>query len=214
LFFLIISGMPMDALRSYQATTAAAAPYVFATHAGQAVQQPALYAAQLQAAAAQQQQQQAAQLAAATQQQQQQQQSNFISGIPAGCMLVRTSNGGYALLAQSPAAAAAATAAMQPQAQASYGQQQYISFNSAGQPTATTARLPMTMIGGQPQQVVYQYAGQPTIQAGPTQYVQLSSNYAQQQQQQQLSTSPIMQTGTSVGSQGSYLFSIKSRVNM
>ena len=201
--------MPLDAFRTYQATTAAAAPYVFATHAGQAVQQPALYAAQLQAAAAQQQQQQAAQLAAATQQQQQQQQQqSLMNGIPAGCMLVRTSNGGYALLAQSPAAAATA---MQSQAQTSLAQQQYISLNAAGQPTANAARL--AMVGGQPQQVVYQYAGQPTIQAGPTQYVQLPSNYAQQQQQQ-LSTSPIMQTATSVASQGLYYFSIKFMIDL
>jgi hypothetical protein len=196
-FSLIISGVPLDAFRNYQTTTNAAAPYVFATHAGQNIQQSALYAAQLQAA-----QQQAAQFAAATQQQQQQQQQTLINGIPPGYMLVRTSNGGYALLAQSSTAAAAA----QQQAQTQLAQQQYFSFNAAGQPTATAARLPVAMVGGQQQQVVYQYAGQPTIQAGPTQYIQLPSNYAQQQQQQQLSTSPIMQTATSAASQGLYIF--------
>ncbi|CAF4384960.1 unnamed protein product, partial [Adineta steineri] len=116
---------------------------------------------------------------------------------PAGYTLVRTAGGGYALLAQSPAAT---NAAMQSQAQAQLAQQQqqqqqYISFNAAGQPTATTARLPIGMVGGQQQQqVVYQYAGQPTIQAGPTQYIQLPANYAQQQG---LSTSPVMQTSNS-----------------
>ncbi len=198
----------MDALRNYQ-TANAAAPYMFATHAGQTIQQPALYAAQLQAAA---QQQQAAQFAAAANQQQQQQQQNLMNSIPAGCMLVRTANGGYALLAQSSTAAAAATA-MQQQAQTSLAQQQYISFNAAGQPTANSARLSMAMVGGQPQQVVYQYAGQPTIQAAPTQYIQVPSNYAQQQQQQ-LSTSPIMQTAISAASQGSYIFRIKSMINL
>ncbi len=208
-FSFIISGVSLDALRNYQ-TANAAAPYMFATHAGQTIQQPALYAAQLQAAA---QQQQAAQFAAAAnQQQQQQQQQNLMNSIPAGCMLVRTANGGYALLAQSPTAAAAATA-MQQQAQSSLAQQQYISFNAAGQPTANSARLSMAMVGGQPQQVVYQYAGQPTIQAAPTQYIQVPSNYAQQQQQQ-LSTSPIMQTAISAASQGSYSFRIKSMINL
>ncbi len=191
----------MDALRNYQ-TANAAAPYMFATHAGQTIQQPALYAAQLQAAA---QQQQAAQFAAAANQQQQQQQQNLMNSIPAGYMLVRTSNGGYALLGQPPTASAAAIQSQaQAQAQASLAQPQYISFNAAGQPTATAARLPMAMVGGQPQQVVYQYAGQPTIQAAPTQYIQLPTNYAQQQQQQQqqLSTSPVMQTTTSATPQG------------
>ncbi|CAF4394004.1 unnamed protein product, partial [Adineta steineri] len=161
----------LDALRGYQTASAAAgSPYVLATQGGQTIQQPALYAAQLQAVAQQQQQQ--AQMAAAIQQQQQQQQQqqSLMSGIPAGCMLVRTANGGYALLAQSPTAAAALQ---------SQGQQQYISFNAAGQPTVT--RLPAGMVGGQQQQqqqqqVVYQYAGQ------PTQYIQVPSNYAQQQQ--------------------------------
>jgi preprotein translocase subunit YajC len=177
----------MDAFRGYQ-TGSAAAQYALAAQAGQTMQQPALYAAQLQAAA---QQQQAAQYAAAVaqQQQQQQQQQNLINSIPAGYSLVRTSNGGYALLAQSQAATAAA---MQPQVQ-----QQYISFNAAGQPTAT--RLPAGMVGGQSQQVIYQYAGQPTIQASPTQYIQLPANYVQQQG---LSTSPVMQTASSSAPQG------------
>jgi hypothetical protein len=205
-FSLIISAVSLDALRGYQTTTAAASPYVFATHAGQTIQQPALYAAQLQAVA---QQQQAAQLAAAAavQQQQQQQQQSLINSIPAGYMLVRTANGSYALLAQSPTASATS---IQQQAQTSLAQQQYISFNAAGQPTATGARLPVAMVGGQPQQIVYQYAGQPTIQAAPTQYIQVPANYAQQQQQQQqLSTSPVMQTATSATSQGLYSFRIK-----
>ncbi len=183
----------MDALRGYQTT--AANPYMLATSAGQTIQQPALYAAQLQAVA---QQQQAAQFAAAAQQQQQQQ--NLMNSIPAGYMLVRTANGGYALLAQSPTASAAA---IQQQTQTPLGQQQYISFNAAGQPTAGAGRFPMAMVGGQQQQqIVYQYAGQPTMQAAPTQYYQLPANYAQQQQQ--LSTSPVMQTTTSAASQGWY----------
>ncbi len=204
---MIISGVSLDALRGYQTATAAA-PYVFATHAGQTIQQPALYAAQLQAVAQQQHAAQfAAAAAAAQQQQQQQQQQSLINGIPAGYMLVRTANGGYALLAQSQTAS---TATIQPQAQQSLAQQQYISFNAAGQPTATSGRLPVALVGGQPQQIVYQYGGQPTIQAAPTQYIQLPANYAQQQQQQQqLSTSPVMQTTTSASSQGLYNFRIK-----
>ncbi len=193
---LSISGISLDALRGYQ-TAAAGTQYAFATHAGQTMQQPALYAAQLQAIA---QQQQAAQYAAAVQQQQQQQQQqqNLINSIPAGYTLVRTANGAYALLAQSPQATNAAMQAQaQAQAQTQFGQQQYISFNAAGQPTATSARY--AMVGGQPQQVVYQYAGQPTIQSGPTQYIQLPANYGQQQG---LSTSPVMQTTNSVNSQG------------
>ncbi|CAF4748059.1 unnamed protein product, partial [Rotaria magnacalcarata] len=78
--------------------------------------------------------------------------------------------GGYALLGNPTGAS---TAAMQPQAQASLAQQQYISFNAAGQPTATTSRYPVAMVGGQSQQLVYQYAGQPTGQATPTQYIQV-----------------------------------------
>jgi hypothetical protein len=191
---IIYGGVSLDALRGYQATTAAAAPYVFATHAGQTIQQPALYAAQLQAVA---QQQQAAQYAAAAQQQQQQQQQSLMNSIPPGYMLVRTANGGYGLLAQSSAASATT---MQQQAQTPLAQQQYISFNAAGQPTTTTGRLPVAMVGGQPQQIFYQYNGQPTLQAAPTQYIQLPANYAQQQQQ--LSTSPVMQTTTSAASQG------------
>ncbi|CAF1079800.1 unnamed protein product [Adineta steineri] len=190
---VMYGGISLDALRGYQ-TAAANSQFAFATHAGQNIQQPALYAAQLQAIA---QQQQLAAVAAQHQQQQQQQQ-NLINSIPAGYTLVRTAGGGYALLAQSPAAT---NAAMQSQAQAQLAQQQqqqqqqqYISFNAAGQPTATTARLPIGMVGGQQQQVVYQYAGQPTIQAGPTQYIQLPANYAQQQG---LSTSPVMQTSNS-----------------
>ncbi|CAF4108184.1 unnamed protein product, partial [Didymodactylos carnosus] len=35
------------------------------------------------------------------------------------------------------------------------------------------------------QQVVYQYAAQPTIQAPPTQYIQLPAQYAHQQRLQQ-----------------------------
>jgi hypothetical protein len=188
----------LDALRGYQ-TAASGTQYAFATHAGQTMQQPALYAAQLQAIA---QQQQAAQYAAAVQQQQQQQQQqqNLINSIPAGYTLVRMANGAYALLAQSPQATTAAMQAQaQAQAQTQFGQQQYISFNAAGQPTATSARYPIAMVGGQSQQVVYQYAGQPTIQSGPTQYIQLPANYAQQQG---LSTSPVMQTTNSVNSQG------------
>jgi hypothetical protein len=206
---LIISGVSLDALRGYQATTAAGVnPYMLATHAGQAIQQPALYAAQLQAVA---QQQQAAQLVAV--QQQQQQQQTLMNSIPAGYMLVRTSNGGYALLGQPPTASAAAIQS-QAQAQASLAQPQYISFNAAGQPTATAARLPMAMVGGQPQQVVYQYAGQPTIQAAPTQYIQLPTNYAQQQQQQQLSTSPVMQTTNSATPQGLKIVRMKFLINI
>ncbi len=188
---LWFSGIPLDAFRGYQTTTATT-PIAFATHAGQTIQQPALYAAQLQAIA---QQQQAAQLAA--QQQQQQQQQNLINSIPAGYTLVRTANGGYALLAQSQAATNAAS--IQPQAQAQFAQQQYIALNAAGQPTATTARLPVAMIGGQSQQIFYQYAGQPTMQATPTQYFQLPANYAQQQG---LTTSPVMQTTNSTAQQG------------
>lgn len=180
-----------------------AGQYMFATHAGQTMQQPALYtAAQLQAVAQQQQASQLAVAAAAQQQQQQQQQQSLMNGIPAGYMLVRTANGGYALLANS----AASSAALQAQPQASYPQQQYISFNAAGQPTATTARFPVAMVGGQQQQqqqqIVYQFAGQQTGQTAATQYIQLPVNYAQQQQQQQLSTSPIMQAAASTGSQG------------
>ena len=127
----------------------------------------------------QQQQQQAAQLAAvaaAQQQQQQQQQQSLLNGIPPGYTLVRTANGAYALLGQAPTAASAA-AALQSQTQAQLSQQQqqqFIALNAAGQPTAA-ARFPMAMVGGQPQQVVYQYAGQ------PTQYIQVPANYAQQQ---------------------------------
>ncbi|CAF4636587.1 unnamed protein product, partial [Rotaria magnacalcarata] len=75
----------------------------FATHAGQNIQQSALYAAQLQAMI---QQQQAAQLAAAAQQQQQQQQQqqNLLNGIPVGYTLVRTAGGNYALLGQGSSA--------------------------------------------------------------------------------------------------------------
>ncbi|CAF4665818.1 unnamed protein product [Rotaria sp. Silwood1] len=171
---VIYGGVQLDALRSYQ-TAAATTPIAFATHAGQTIQQPALYAAQLQAIV---QQQQAAQLAAATAATQQQQ--SLINGIPAGYTLVRTAGGGYALLAQS---AQATTAAIQPQTQfvQQQQQQQYISFNAAGQATATASRLPIAMVGGQAQQIVYQYAGQPTIQAAPIQYIQLPTNYAQQQ---------------------------------
>ncbi|CAM4761475.1 unnamed protein product [Rotaria magnacalcarata] len=187
---ILYGGVSLDALRGYSTGTTGASPYVFAAHAGQSLQQPALYAAQLQAVA---QQQQAVQFAAA-QQQQQQQQQNLINSIPAGYMLVRTANGGYALLGNPTGAS---TAAMQPQAQASLAQQQYISFNAAGQPTATTSRYPVAMVGGQSQQLVYQYAGQPTGQATPTQYIQVPANYVQQQ----LSTSPIMQAAASTGSQ-------------
>lgn len=181
----------MDALRGYPGGAA-----VFATHAGQTIQQPALYAAQLQAVAQQQQQQAAAQLAAVQQQQQQlqqqqqQQQQSLINGIPAGCMLVRTATGGYALLAQAPAATN--SAALQAQAQSALGQQQYITVNANGQATAANGRMAMfTGPGGQ--QMMYQYTGQPTIQAGPTQYIQLSNN-AGQVQQHPLSTSPVLQT--------------------
>lgn len=167
-------GLPLDALRGYQTANAATAPLMFATHGGQTMQQPALYAAQLSAAA----QQQAAQLAAAAASAQQSQQS-LINGVPAGCMVVRTANGGYALLAQAPTAATMQSSASAALAQQQ--QQQYISLNAAGQPTAATARLPVAIMGGQPQQVVYQYAGQPSIQTAPTQYIQLPSNYAQQQ---------------------------------
>jgi hypothetical protein len=55
------------------------------------------------------------------------------------------------------------------------------------------------MVSGQSQQIVYQYAGQPTMQATPTQYIQLPANYAQQQG---LSTSPVMQTTNSTTPQG------------
>ena len=79
------SGIPLDTLRGYQTATAAGSPLAFATSAGQTIQQPALYAAQLQAIA---QQQQAAQLAvAAAAQQQQQQQQNLIGGIKVSVML-------------------------------------------------------------------------------------------------------------------------------
>ncbi|CAF4200989.1 unnamed protein product [Rotaria sp. Silwood2] len=189
---VIYGGLSLDALRGYQ-TAATTTPFAFATHAGQTMQQPALYAAQLQAIV---QQQQAAQLAAATAATQQQQ--NLFNGIPAGYTLVRTAGGGYALLAQSPPAT---TAAMQSQAQFAQQQQQqqqYISFNAAGQPTATTARLPVSMVGGQSQSIIYQYAGQPTIQATPTQYIQLPANYAQQQG---LSANAVMQTTNSAAAQ-------------
>lgn len=183
----------MDSLRGYSA--AGGTPYVFATHAGQTIQQPALYAAQLQAIAQQQQQQAAAQMAAAAaaQQQQQhlqqQQQQTLINSIPAGCMLVRTANGGYALLAQ--ASGAGTPAAFQAQAQPQFAQQQYIAVNANGQAAAANSRMPVAMMSGQGQQVMYQYAGQPTIQAGPTQYIQMSTNAAQTQQQT-LSTSPVL----------------------
>lgn len=124
----------------------------------------------------QQQQQQAAQLAAAVKQQQQQQQS-LIGGIPAGYALVRTANGGLALLAQGPQAGAAAAAAIPAQTAV---QQQFIALNAAGQPTGAAGRLPMAMVGGQPQQIVYQYGGQPGLQAAPAQYIQLPANYGQQ----------------------------------
>ncbi|CAF1292345.1 unnamed protein product [Adineta steineri] len=91
---IVYGGVSLDALRGYQtASGAAGSPYVLATQGGQTIQQPALYAAQLQAVA-QQQQQQAQMAAAIQQQQQQQQQQSLMSGIPAGCMLVRTANGG------------------------------------------------------------------------------------------------------------------------
>ena len=199
---LIISGVSLDALRGFSGAAAgnAGTQYMLATHAGQTIQQPALYAAQLQAIAQQQQQQQqAAQMAA-----QQQQQQSLLSGIPAGCMLVRTANGGYALLAQSPTASAAAM-----QAQASLAQQQYISINSAGQ--ATAARLPVGLMGGQSQQLVYQYAGQPMMQAAPTQFIQFPSNYAQQQQ---LSTSPGPQGSASAASQGLCKFPLKISIEI
>jgi hypothetical protein len=192
----VSAGIPLDALRAYQ--TASGTPYAFATPTGQAMQQPALYAAQLQAIAQQQQQQQqAAQFAAAVKQQQQQQ--SLINSIPAGYALVRTANGGYALLAQNPSAATAAIPT-QPAVQ-----QQYISLNAAGQPTANGARLPMAMLGGQPQQIVYQYAGQPAIQAGPTQYIQLPANYAQQQAQVNSSLLPTAANAVA-SSHGSFLF--------
>lgn len=176
----------MDALRGFQ-TAGSTTPIAFATHAGQTFQQPALYAAQIQALAQQQQAAQLAAAAAAAQQQQQQQQS-LINGIPAGYTLVRTANGGYALLGQAPTATTAAVA-MQSQAQAQaqaqlqqQQQQQYFTLNAAGQPTAVTAaRVPVGLAGGQSQQLVYQYAGQPTMQAAPTQYIQVPANYAQQQ---------------------------------
>ena len=165
-------GIPMDALRGYQA--GGASPYVFATHASQTMQQPALYAAQLQAAA--QQQQQAVQFAAQQQQQQQQQQQSLMNGMPGGYMVVRTANGGYAIIGQSPGASAAT---LQQQAQTQLAQQQqFISYNAANASATNAGRVPIAMVGGQPQQIVYQYAGQPTIQAAPTQYIQLPSNYA------------------------------------
>ncbi|CAF1298683.1 unnamed protein product [Adineta ricciae] len=202
---IVYSGVPADAFRGFPTTATASAtgaPYVLAAHAGQAIQQPALYAAQLQAIA---QQQQAVQLAAvaAAQQQQQQQQQSFMNGLPAGCMVVRTANGGYALMAQSPTASAAAVAALQTQAPLT--QQQYISINAAGQPTAMgatgAARVPVALVGGQPQSVFYQYAGQPTMQTALSQYIQIPTNYGQQQQQNQLPTTPTMQCVNSATSQ-------------
>ena len=174
---LAFLGIPLDALRAYQAS--GGSQYTLATSGGQAIQQPALYAAQLQAIAQQQQQQQAAQLAAAVkqqQQQQQQQQQNFLNSIPAGYALVRTANGGYALLAQNTQASAASVQQQQQQQQ-----QQYISFNAAGQGTGSAGRLPMAMLGGQGQQIVYQYANQSGMQGAPTQYIQVPANYGQQQ---------------------------------
>ena len=126
----------------------------------------------------------------------------MINGIPPGYTLVRTANGGYALLGQAPSATTAA--ALQSQAQSQFAQQQYITLNAAGQPTATTAaRLPMALVGGQQQQLVYQYAGQPAMQAAPTQYIQVPANYAQQQG---LSTSPVMQATNSSTPQGLLLY--------
>jgi hypothetical protein len=166
-FTLTIAGIPLDAFRGYQTAGAGASPYVFASHAGQTMQQPALYAAQLQAVAQQQQAQMAAVVAAQQQQQQQQ--------------------------------------------QAQLAQQQYLSYNAAGQSTAAAARL--ALVGGQQrqqqqqqQQFVYQYAGQPTAQGAPTQYIQLPANYAQQQQ---LSTSPVLQATTSATSQSLFSFKIE-----
>jgi hypothetical protein len=205
-FTLTIAGIPLDAFRGYQTAGAGASPYVFASHAGQTMQQPALYAAQLQAVAQQQQAQMAA--AVAAQQQQQQQQQSLMNGIPAGCMLVRLANGSYALLAQSTTASAAAIQQQQQQQQAQLAQQQYLSYNAAGQSTAAAARL--ALVGGQQQQqqqqFVYQYAGQPTAQGAPTQYIQLPANYAQQQQ---LSTSPVLQATTSATSQSLFSFKIE-----
>lgn len=146
------------------------------------------------------QQQQAAQLAAATQQQQQQ---ALMNGVPPGYTLVRTANGGYALLAQGAPGATTAAATMQPQAQLAQQQQQFIALNAAGQPTAAAARYPVAMVGGQPQQIVYQYAGQPAVQAAPTQYIQLPANYAQQQG---LSTNSVLQaTNAAAAQQGSFI---------
>ena len=197
---MIISGTPLDSLRGYQTATAGTPSYVFAAHAGQTIQQPTLYTAQLQAAAQQQQAAQLAAVAAAAQQQQQQQQQSLINGIPAGYMLVRTANGGIALLAQSSQASATP---IQPRAQVPLAQQQYISLNAACQPAATTPRLPVAMVGGQSQQIVYQLAGQPTTQATPTQYIQLPTSLVQQHQ---LSTNPALQATTSAVSQGSFFF--------
>ncbi|CAF1402718.1 unnamed protein product, partial [Rotaria sordida] len=167
---VIYGGIPLDALRGYQ-TTAATTQNTFVTHASIA------------------QRQQAIQLAAVVAAQQQQQQQSLINGIPAGYTLVRTAIGGYALLAQSTAAT---PTTLQTQAHIQLApQQQYITFNAAGQPPVTTARIPVAVVSAQPQQIVYQYAGQSTIQAAPTQYIQLPANYIQQQG---LSTSPLMQT--------------------
>ena len=198
----ITSGIPMDALRGYQA--GGTSPYVIAAHAGQTMQQPALYAAQLQAVA---QQQQAVQYAAAAQQQQQQQQMSLMNGMQGGYMVVRTANGGYAIVGQSPGASAAS---LQQQAQNQLAQQQYIAYNAANASAANSGRVPMAMVGGQQQQIVYQYAGQPTIQSAPTQYIQLPANYAQQQQQQ-LSASPVIQATSSVNSQGESIFHRRPR---
>lgn len=133
-------------------------------------------------------------------QQQQQQQQNLLNSIPPGYTLVRTANGGLALLGQSPATNNAATsAAIQSQVQSQLAQQQYIALSAAGQQTATAARYPVGMVGGQSPQIVYQYAGQPTMQAAPTQYIQVPANYAQQQG---LSTSPVLQATNSTNPQG------------
>ncbi|CAF0985287.1 unnamed protein product [Didymodactylos carnosus] len=162
---IVYGGVPLEALR-YQTS-----PYAFATHAGQAVQQPTLYA-QIPAGApgTSQLTQMATGMAQAS-----------VPGIPPGYMLVRTANGGLALL----------------------GSQQ-LQQQQAQTALATQSRLPLTFGAGGlqygQQQVVYQYAAQPTVQASPTQYIQLPSQYAHQQR---LAASPVSTVAVSQSTQQS-----------
>ncbi|CAF0963185.1 unnamed protein product [Didymodactylos carnosus] len=160
---IMYGGVPLEALR-YQTN-----PYAFATHAGQAGQQPTLYA---QLPAGNQTASQLSQMTTGVSQ-------PGVSGIPPGYMLVRTANGGLALL----------------------GSQQ-VQRQQPQTALGTQTRLPLTLNGGGlqygQQQVVYQYAAQPTIQAPPTQYIQLPAQYAHQQR---LETSPVNTVAASQSTQ-------------